>query len=179
VIHDAAKGEFAMAQLGWNGEWYVNYGCIEATPSDKTRSWSEALKYNFVGAGGGPWYSVPFRRLQAGDRIWVKVPGVGFVGVARVSAEPVPLRQFRIQTSEGERRAADVLNLGHYVRHHINDLAMCDYFARVKWLDAVSALGAIGEPGLAGYRNTACKPVTPAWDRTVARLKRFFPKYDG
>lgn len=43
-------------------------------------------KYGFVSAGGGNWYSGALKRLNVGDRLWVKAPGYGFVGVGRVTA---------------------------------------------------------------------------------------------
>ena len=32
----------------------------------------------------GTWYSKPLKLLNVGDRIWVKAPGFGFVGVGRI-----------------------------------------------------------------------------------------------
>ena len=70
----------------WNGEYYVSFG------DGMGRSWSDAVKYRFVSAGGGSWYSNTLNLLKAGDRIWVKAPGHGFVGVGRVKgpSEPAP-----------------------------------------------------------------------------------------
>jgi len=59
----------------WNGEFYCNYGQSES------RSWADAINYGFICAGGGSFYSKPLQLLGPRDRIWVKVPGFGFVGV--------------------------------------------------------------------------------------------------
>ena len=73
----------------WNGEFYVSFGPIPG------RSWSDAKKYGFVSAGGGEWYVSTLRTLQPGNRIWVNVPGTGYVGVGEVLSSAVPLEQSR------------------------------------------------------------------------------------
>jgi len=57
----------------WNGEFYASYG------ADESRSWDDAVRYGFISAGGGAWYSRTLQLLNPGDRVWVKVPGSGFV----------------------------------------------------------------------------------------------------
>ena len=73
----------AVAQDGpsepWNGEFYCSYGVSES------RSLEDAVKYGFISAGGGLWYTKTLQLLNPGDRVWVKAPGYGFVGVCRVS----------------------------------------------------------------------------------------------
>ena len=72
----------------WNGEFYCNYGHGE------TRSWADAVQYGFISAGGGP--STPtLQQLKDRDRVWVKAPGYGFVGVARVMGRESLLRPSR------------------------------------------------------------------------------------
>jgi hypothetical protein len=47
-----------------NGEYYVSFG------EGLSRSWPDAVRYGFVSAGGGSWYSNTLNLLKAGDRIW-------------------------------------------------------------------------------------------------------------
>ncbi len=68
----ASKGE-------WNGEFYVCFG------EEPHRRWNDAMKYGFVSAGGGDRYVRPLRTLQPGNRVWVSIPGRGYVGVERLS----------------------------------------------------------------------------------------------
>ncbi|HUE81391.1 MAG TPA: hypothetical protein VMM84_04685 [Pyrinomonadaceae bacterium] len=63
----------------WNGEFYASFG------EGPTRSWADAVEFGFISAGGGPWYTKTLQLLAPGDRVWVKVPGQGFVGVGRVT----------------------------------------------------------------------------------------------
>ncbi|WOK37295.1 hypothetical protein [Sphingomonas sp. C3-2] len=59
----------------WNGEFYACFG------HGSTRSWDEGRRYGFICAGGGSWYSNTLNLLSIGDRVSVKAPGHGFVGV--------------------------------------------------------------------------------------------------
>lgn len=68
----------------WNGEFYVSFG------DPVTRSWADARKYGFISAGGKPWLSKTLSLPSPGDRVWVKIPKTGFVGVGRVSGEVIP-----------------------------------------------------------------------------------------
>jgi hypothetical protein len=54
--------------------------------------------------------------LKPGDRIWVKAPGYGFVGVGRVKGLSTPGREFRINVDGEEKLAPDVLTSEIYKR---------------------------------------------------------------
>ena len=77
----------------WNGEFYASFG------HDASRSWNEAVKYGFMSAGGGEWYSKTLQLLKPGDRIWVNVPKTGYVGVGEVSGCATPAAEFKVQTA--------------------------------------------------------------------------------
>jgi len=51
----------------WNGEFYVSFGHGES------RHWDEAVRYGFICAGGGSWYTGTLELLSPDDRIWVNV----------------------------------------------------------------------------------------------------------
>ncbi len=156
----------------WNGEFYASFGQSE------TRSWAEAKQYGFICAGGGAWYSNTLNLLNPGDRVWVKAPGYGFVGVGRVTGKSEPASSFQVKTPTGLALALDVLKEGSYHREHVNDSERCEYFVPVQWLQSVPIEQAINEIGLFGNQNTVCKPTTPKWRHTVERLKECFPKFE-
>ena len=155
-------------QEPWNGEYYVSYG------ANSSRSWDEAAKYGFVSAGGGRWYSNSLNLLKEGARIWVKVPGKGFVGVGRVTGPRIAAGDFEI---EGQP-ALDVLTAANYHREFVDDAEKAEYFVPVRWLDWVPEEKAIQEVGMFGNQNTVCRPKAPGWRSTVDRLKAHFSKYD-
>ena len=156
----------------WNGEFYCSYGVGES------RSWEEAVKYGFISAGGGLWYTKTLQLLNPGDRVWVKAPGYGFVGVCRVKGESQPAAIYRIKTRKGEFPALDVLKNGNYHRKYVKNREQCEYFVPVQWLQTVSLDEAVDEIGLFGNQNTICQPTAPKWRYTVERLKEKLPNFD-
>jgi hypothetical protein len=58
----------------WNGEYYASFGYDPKVIRD-------GLKWGYIVAGGGSWYSRTLAMLKPGARIWVNVPGSGYVGV--------------------------------------------------------------------------------------------------
>lgn len=162
-----AKGE----KEPWNGEYYVSFG------DPASRSWDDAREYGFISAGGGSWYSQTLKLLSPGDRVWVKIPKVGYVGVGRVVEAVQAAKDFMVSTPEGDRPALDVLKHADMYRKHVDDPEKTEYFVRVRWLDEVPADKAINEVGLFGNQNTVCQPLTPKWRHTVERLKTIYSKW--
>ena len=156
----------------WNGEYYVSFGDLSS------RSWEDARRFGFISAGGGSWYSQTLKLLSPGDRVWVKIPKTGYVGVGRVEETVRPVNEFKLQTPTGERPALDVLRHADLYRPNADDPEKTEYFVRVTWLDAVPESKAVNEVGLFGNQNTVCQPTTPKWRHTVERLKTYFPKWD-
>lgn len=137
------------------------------------------MRYGFVSAGGGAWYSGTLHLLDPGDRIWVKAPGYGFVGVGLVSGEPVRAAEYQLPDENGEMKPAlDVLTGGTYHRELADDAEKSEYFVPVQWLQTVPIERGVQQAGMFGNQNTVCRPTTPAWSDTVERLKRAFPKCD-
>ncbi len=157
----------------WNGEFYCSYG------EGNSRTWEEAMKYGFICGGGGAWYSRTLKLLAIDDRVWVKIPGTGFVGVGLVIGEAQPASEFMFSLDNGERPALDVLSGASYHREYVNDEEKCEYFVPVRWLDTKSVSGAVQEVGMFGNQNTVCKPTASKWRSTVDRLKTHFSKWDN
>lgn len=155
----------------WNGEFYCSFGHGEA------RSWMDAVQYGFVCAGGGAWYSKTLQLLNSGDRIWVKVPGDGFVGAGRVTGRVQPASAFKVPTAAGEAPVLEAARRGTYHRELLDDPERCEYFVPVSWLQTVPIESAVQEIGLFGNQNTVCRPTTPKWRHTVERLKERFPDF--
>jgi hypothetical protein len=77
----------AVVKGDWNGEFYVSFG---------DRDWEEARKYSFISGGGGRFYSKTLSMLEPGNRVWVNIPGTGYVGVGVVEEAVVPIDQFLV-----------------------------------------------------------------------------------
>jgi hypothetical protein len=157
----------------WNGEFYVSFG------DPTSRSWEDARRYGYISAGGGTWYSQTLKRLAPGDRVWVKIPQTGYVGVGVVEQTVQPANSFMVVSDEGERLAMDVVTHGERYRATANDPELAEYFVRINWRQTVPESQAFNEVGLFGNQNSVCQPTTPKWRHTVERLKAAFPKWAG
>jgi hypothetical protein len=152
----------------WNGEFYVSYG------GNPARVWEEARKFGFISAGGGSWYSKTLKMLSPGDRVWVKIPKTGYVGVGRVVEAAQAAKDFKVTTAEGPRPVFDALRHGAEWRALADDAEKSEYFVRVDWTKTVNERDAFNELGLFGNQNSVCQPTTPKWRHTVDRLKALF-----
>lgn len=155
----------------WNGEFYHSFG---AGPE---RSWDDAIDYGFICAGGGPWYSRTLELLSPGDRVWVKIPGAGFVGVAKVLGRVEPASTFKVNTPNGVKPVLEVAKRAGYHRQFVDDLEKCEYFVPVKWVQTFPVQEAVQEVGMFGNQNSICKPTAPRWRQTVDRLKELFKNH--
>lgn len=151
----------------WNGEFYSSFG------HSHERDWAEARRYGFVCGGGGSWYSNSLKMLAPGDRVWVNVPGAGYVGVAKVMGRATAAKDFCLLQDGQERPALEVLQ-ADYHREFVDDPERCEYFVPVRWLHSVTLNEAVKEVGLFGNQNTVCRPTTPKWRWAVERLKERF-----
>lgn len=170
-ISAAAASDGHKDKEPWNGEFCFNFGHGEQ------RSWADALQYGFVFAGGGARYTKPLQLRKSDDRIWVKVPGYGFVGVARVAGFAQPATTFKVATPKGDVPVLDVAK-GRHFREVPDDPDRCEYFVPVRWLQTVPLEKAVQEIGLFGVPLIVCKPTTPKWRYTVERLKKAFPDFN-
>lgn len=165
-----ARGE--RQREPWNGEFYSSFG------HGDVRSWDEAREYGFICGGGDPWYSRTLQMLSPGDRVWVNVPGTGYVGVGRVIGDAQPASEFKVPTPAGDILFVEVAKRATYHLQHLKDRERCEYFVPIEWLDSVPLDRAVQEVGLFGNQNTVCRPTTPLWRTTVRRLKQAFPNFD-
>ncbi len=162
----------STASEPWNGEFYVSFG------HGASRSWSDATEFGFISAGGGAWYSKTLGLLSPGDRVWVKAPGYGFVGVGRVTGPVQPSDSFCVVTQEGEVPVLTVAKRGDYHIDCGDNPDTREYFVPVQWLNTVPTDRGVKGIGLFGNQNTVCKPTTPKWRSTVDLLKEKFPMFD-
>jgi hypothetical protein len=152
----------------WNGEFYASFG------HGPEHSWQDALEYGFICGGGGVWYSKTLHLLNTGDRVWVNVPGTGYVGVGRVTGRAQPAASFTVN----EKSVLEVAQRANYHRELVNDPERCEYFVPIEWLDTVPLEQAIQEIGLFGNQNTVCKPTTAKWRSTMQRLEQRFTGFN-
>jgi hypothetical protein len=152
----------------WNGEYYVSF-------AGELHDWSEAVKYGFISGGGGPWYSNTLQLLSPGNRIWVNIPGTGYVGVGVVEEPRVPIDDFMVADGNGGK--VPITNLPLQIAKAIKyseNPELAEYLVRMRWLKTVSTEAPVKERGFFGNQNTVARPKTLKWNHTVERLKQRF-----
>lgn len=162
---DTAVEPDSAATRDWNGEYYVSFG--------GGRDWEEARRYGFISGGGGAFYSRTLSMLSPGDRIWVNVPGSGYVGVGEVIGKSEHIDDARIQQVDGLKvspNKIDGLKIAQSAHAHDRG-EMGEYIVPVKWIKTVPLAQAVKERGLFGNQNTVARPQAERWRHTVERLK--------
>jgi hypothetical protein len=150
----------------WNGEYYVSFG------EGDNRSWADARKYGFITASGGAWYTQTLGMLSEGDRVWVNVPKVGYVGVGIVQGAALPASEF---TLEVDGTVHPLGGLPEMARYLVADTPEEEaWLVPVRWAATVPLEKAYREVGFFGNQNTVAKPKSEKWEHTVAVLKKKF-----
>lgn len=149
----------------WNGEYYVSFG------SGDYRLWDDAMKFGFISAGGGSWYTKTLMMLHPGDRVWVNIPHTGYVGVGEVTAEMQEAGEAYLEIDGVKFKMKDLDLKGNYF-YAEGDEENAEYVVPVKWIKTVPETDAIKETGFFGNQNTVCRPRANKWEFTVDRLKR-------
>ncbi|HEY5942829.1 MAG TPA: hypothetical protein VIT89_08225 [Solirubrobacterales bacterium] len=165
VTDPGVDGAPSKKKRPWNGrDFYVSFGVNEKDE----RQWEDARRYGFVSAGGGVWYSRTLNALKPGHRVFVYIPGEGYVGVGEV-VEPVqPISEFMV----GDLPILDVPDLqASHMDHNVDDAEKDEYLVRVKWIKTVPREEAFKEPGLFANQNSAVKL---RHTQTIRRLEQHF-----
>ncbi len=150
----------------WNGtDMYVSFG------EGASRNWDDARRYGFVSGGHGSWYSRTLTLLTPELRVWVHIPGSGYVGVGVVEDASVPVEKFSVDVDGTETpilsAPLEATEMGIYV----GNTEMDEYVVRVKWLATVARDEAKWEKGFFANQNTACQLRRP---ELISRLTNLF-----
>ncbi len=148
----ASKSSGQRRREAWNGrDFYVSFG------EDDRRSWGDAVKYGFVSAGGGRWYSQTLSQLFPGARIFVYIPQTGYVGVGKVLETVVPVKDFKVRIDEKEIPILKATIKARDMAVGVDDSALSEYLVRVEWIKTLSKEEAYYETGMFANQNTAAK----------------------
>ena len=138
----------------------------------ENRSWEDALRYGFVSAGGGHWYTRTMLNLRKGDRIWVYVPDKGYVGVGIVKLTAQPARGSVFQIDDREAGFFDLLLTANYHRDLTQDKE--EHLVCVDWVKTVALDDAVSNSEFFSNQNTVAHPIADSWHFTVKTLKELW-----
>ena len=143
----AKKGKRAA----WNGvDWYVSFG--------GDRRWEDARAFGYVSAGGGKFYSQTMRALPEGARVWVNIPGTGYVAVGRTLGPARRWADALVKVGGGWVKLAEQQLTGTQ-RPHFDapDDDTAEWVVPVEWVDARPEAQAYWEKGMFASQHSACK----------------------
>jgi hypothetical protein len=156
-MSDAYRGAPGGKRGPWNGrDFYYSAG------EGDRRRWSDMVRFGFISAGGGRWYSRTLRALSPGDRVWAHIPKAGYVGVGVVTAPVAPVGSTGLLDLELEAPAMD---------RGMDDPCLSEYVVRVRWEVAWPREEAFWIPGLYANENSVTK-LRDSW--TLDRLREAF-----
>jgi hypothetical protein len=146
-----AKQGKAKAREPWNGQdFYVTCG------EGPHRNWDDEIRYGYISSGGGKKYTSPLNQLFTGCRVFVYIPGTGYVGVGTVTETAQPVTEFMVEV-DGERTALlDAPLKAPSLAEHTTPDNM-EYAVRVDWVKTLPREQAIKEKGMFANQNSACK----------------------
>lgn len=146
------EGSTAKARQPWNGQdFYAAFGVSE------TRAWKDAQRYGFISAGGGKWYIQTLSQLTRGKRVFVHIPGEGYVGVGEVLEAVQPLEEFHVDVNGARVPILEAPHEAPQIDKFAGDPERVEHFVRVKWIATRPRDGAIWKKGFFANQNTVCK----------------------
>ena len=139
----------------WNGiDWFASFG------DEGRRSWEDGLRYGFVSAGGGAWYSKSLHNLPVGARVNVCIPKKGYVAVGTVLGKAQRIDDAQVEVDGQWVRLLDQELHAEYgiaagsERESDDD---AEYVVPVRWAVAVPQSEAYWVKGMFANQNSACK----------------------
>lgn len=136
----------------WNGQdFYVSFG------ENQNRNWDDAVKYGYIGAGGGTWYSKTLQQLFVGARVFALIPKTGYVGVGIVTQTVRPALEFEVEVDGGSRRLVELDLKGDPTRGGETDPERQEQAVGVRWIKTLPREEAIWEKGMFANQNTVVR----------------------
>jgi hypothetical protein len=141
----------------WNKQdFYVAFGESD-DPNHDRRRWEDAVKYGFISAGGGLWFSRTLEQLFPGARVFVYIPKTGYVGVGTVTETSQRVRDFKVEVDGKVVPILEAPLVAKQLGKGADDPEKSEYLVRVEWIKTLSREEAIREKGLFANQNSAAK----------------------
>ena len=158
----------------WNGrDFYVTIG---------DRSWEDAMRYGYVSAGGGAFWTKPLEKLVPGARVFLYKPQPvkGYVGVGIVTESVRPVAEFEVEV---DGQTMSILNAPladpEQVTHDADAPDLCEQLVRVEWVATRPLEEAVWQTGLSRTRSRPASCATArrssSWKRSLASAPKCLP----
>ena len=147
-----------------SGVYYFNVG------EGPHRLWVDYKKYGFISAGQGKQWGEAISGFREGDIFAAYLKGKGFVGIGRITARALPIRDAKIKNRPLIDHELVCKNMSDNI--HSNEL--CEYVALVDWIVAVDAEGAKWKKNSNLYTTTHVRASLDGQPNTKAFLEAQF-----
>lgn len=136
-------------QTEWTGYWFVNVG-----ESDH-RNWIDNVKYGYLSAGQGKWYSEALKRLNLGDKVYAYMKGYGYVGFGEIIKGATPIKDF---VDESQNKLLLDLPLTS-ISPDLNkdNIELCEWCVGINWIKTFKKEEAKTFTGVFANQNIVCK----------------------
>ena len=145
-VQDRAE---SRKQAPWSGFWFVNVG------EGPHRNWDDNVKYRYIGAGQGPRYSDPLKKLKEGDTIFAYMKGLGYVGFGIVREQAKMVKDFFID--ENGKILLDVPLVAPNVTENCDDPKLSEWAVGVDWKKTFDRNDSRYFKGIFANQNIVCK----------------------
>lgn len=153
----------------WNGRDFI----VNIDTADGISTWEDSIKYGFISAGGGRWYSRTLDQLFTGARVFAMVPSKGYLGVGTVVESSTPIKNFMVEDANGKK--VSILKMPLHCEgiktFDPDDPEKTEYLVRVEWIKTVPEKKAYWVKGMRANQNSAFKLKS---EYTLKKLLEFF-----
>ncbi len=133
-------------------------GLVRQLRRGRDPNWEDARRYGYVSAGGGTWYTATLKKLPIGGRVFVNLPGRGYVGVGVIAGKAMRASDFTVLVNG---QSVPVIDAPHDAPSLSATAARDDedteWFVPVSWVKTVLREQAIKFKGRYGNQNSATK----------------------
>lgn len=151
----------------WNGRDFVaNIDVV-----DGVSTWEDSVKFGFISAGGGKWYSQSLNQLFPGARVFAMLPKKGYLGVGTVLDKAIPCKDFLVEQNGMRKPILEVPLKAEGIKRNADDQEKCEYLVKVEWIKAFPEEKAFWEKGMRANQNSAFKLRNKF---TLERLVQYF-----
>jgi hypothetical protein len=134
-------------RVPWSGVYYVNVG------DGPSRSWEDMIRYGFVAAGGGSFYSQRLYQLSEGDIFYAYQRQHGYVGKGEVLAKATMARDATVDGQPLLELPLKQPNLGH----DKDNPELAEHVVLVRWEKTLPLNEAVTFTGAFANQNVVCK----------------------
>ncbi|WP_084421068.1 endonuclease NucS domain-containing protein [Henriciella litoralis] len=131
----------------WSGYYFVNAGIGE------DRGWTDMVRYGFIGASGGSFYTKRLDQLKPGDKVFVYDKGNGYIGYGIVNQSKVRASEFSTENGPLFSQPLEQPN----IKLNAEDSEIAEYVVGIDWSKTFDVSHAKRFKGAFANQNIVCK----------------------